>query len=45
MTGDTRYRASDDHVMKQFVEVADGEIMGGKHFPVVWEKAGAFKVS
>ena len=45
MTGDTRYRASGEHVMKQFVEVADGEIMRGKHFPVVREKARAVKVS
>jgi ectoine hydroxylase-related dioxygenase (phytanoyl-CoA dioxygenase family) len=36
MTQDTRYVASGEHVMKQFVEVADGEIMQGKHFPVVY---------
>jgi hypothetical protein len=31
--------------MKQYVDDADGEIMRGKHFPVVWEKAGAARVS
>jgi ectoine hydroxylase-related dioxygenase (phytanoyl-CoA dioxygenase family) len=36
MTQDTRYVASGEHVMKQFVEVTDGEIMQGKHFPVVY---------
>jgi hypothetical protein len=41
MTQETRYVASGDHPMKQFVEVADGEIMRGEHFPVVWEKTPA----
>jgi ectoine hydroxylase-related dioxygenase (phytanoyl-CoA dioxygenase family) len=39
MTDETRYVASGDHVMKQFVEVADGAIMQGAHFPLVWERA------
>lgn len=39
MSGDTRYVASGDHVMKQFVEVADGEKMQGKAFPLVYPVA------
>ena len=37
MTGETRYDASGDHPMKEFVEVADGDLMSaaGAHFPVV----------
>ena len=38
MTQDTRFVASGNHVMKPFVEVANGEVMHGDHFPVVWEK-------
>ena len=38
MGDDTRYLASGGHVMKQFVEVKDGEIMQGKHFPVVYRE-------
>ena len=38
MPGETRYVASGNHVMKQFVEVADGERMSGKHFPKVWPR-------
>jgi ectoine hydroxylase-related dioxygenase (phytanoyl-CoA dioxygenase family) len=38
MTQDTRYVASGNHPMKQFVEVQDGEVMRGEHFPLVWEK-------
>lgn len=37
MTNETRYVASGDHVMKQFVSLADGEMMQGDHFPVVWQ--------
>ncbi len=37
MTDETRYVASGEHIMKRFVEVADGEVMRGEHFPVVWE--------
>jgi len=36
MTQDTRYVASGDHVMKQFVNVGDGEVMMGDHFPKVY---------
>jgi ectoine hydroxylase-related dioxygenase (phytanoyl-CoA dioxygenase family) len=36
MTGETRYVASGEHVMKQFVEVQDGEKMEGAYFPVVY---------
>jgi phytanoyl-CoA hydroxylase len=39
MTNETRYVASGEHCMKPFVEVADGEVMRGKHFPHVWSKA------
>jgi len=38
MTQETRFVASGDHCMKPFVEVADGEMMQGKHFPLVWSK-------
>ncbi len=38
MTNETRYVASGEHVMKPFVEVADGEVMQGKHFPRVYER-------
>ncbi len=37
MTQDTRYVASGNHCMKPFVQVADGEMMQGDHFPLVWE--------
>jgi phytanoyl-CoA hydroxylase len=36
MTGDTRYVASGNHVMKQYVEVADGEPLQGEAFPRVY---------
>lgn len=36
MTGDTRYVASGDHVMKQFVTVQDGEKMTDAAFPLVY---------
>ena len=36
MGNDTRYVAAGQHVMKQFVEVADGEMLQGKYFPKVW---------
>ncbi len=38
MTDEARFVASGDHVMKQFVEVEDGELMRGEHFPLVWER-------
>ncbi|HVF10765.1 MAG TPA: phytanoyl-CoA dioxygenase family protein [Abditibacteriaceae bacterium] len=36
MTQDTRYVASGEHPMKPFVEVVDGEILQGEHFPLVY---------
>lgn len=36
MTQDTRFVASGEHVMKAFVEVADGEKVSGKAFPQVY---------
>jgi ectoine hydroxylase-related dioxygenase (phytanoyl-CoA dioxygenase family) len=36
MTDETRFVASGQHVMKPFVEVADGEVMQGEHFPQIW---------
>ncbi|HLJ54468.1 MAG TPA: phytanoyl-CoA dioxygenase family protein [Chthonomonadaceae bacterium] len=38
MTQETRYNAAGNHVMKQFVTAADGEILAGEHFPVVWKR-------
>ena len=38
MTGETRYVADGNHIMKPFVEVADGEPMDGPHFPKVWPR-------
>jgi hypothetical protein len=35
MTGDARYVASERHLMKQFIEVADGDVLQGEMFPVV----------
>jgi ectoine hydroxylase-related dioxygenase (phytanoyl-CoA dioxygenase family) len=39
MTEETRYVAGGEHLMKRFVEVADGEVMAGTHFPLVWEES------
>lgn len=36
MTNATRFVASGDHVMKPFVEVGDGDVMAGEHFPLVY---------
>jgi phytanoyl-CoA hydroxylase len=36
MSGDTRYVASGEHVMKQFVEVEDGAPLRGRVFPRVY---------
>lgn len=36
MTHETHFVASGEHVMKPFVEVEDGEVMAGEHFPEVW---------
>jgi ectoine hydroxylase-related dioxygenase (phytanoyl-CoA dioxygenase family) len=36
MTDETRFVASGEHVMKPFVQVKDGEMMAGDHFPLVY---------
>lgn len=38
MTAETRYHAAGEHVLKPFVEVADGEVLRGEKFPLVWTK-------
>jgi ectoine hydroxylase-related dioxygenase (phytanoyl-CoA dioxygenase family) len=38
MLQNTRYVASGEHVMKPFVEVEDGEILKGEHFPLVYQR-------
>ncbi|MBT3601462.1 MAG: phytanoyl-CoA dioxygenase family protein [Candidatus Latescibacteria bacterium] len=38
MTHETRYEASGKHIMQPLVDVADGEILRGEHFPTVWQK-------
>lgn len=37
-TDQTRYLASGTHVMKKFVDVAEGETLRGDAFPLVWSK-------
>lgn len=40
MTGDTRFVAgAGAHIMRQFVTVADGEVLEGEHFPLVYDGA------
>jgi phytanoyl-CoA hydroxylase len=41
MSDETRFVASGQHVMKPFVEVADGEVMRGTTFPLVWQRNGS----
>jgi ectoine hydroxylase-related dioxygenase (phytanoyl-CoA dioxygenase family) len=36
MTEVTRYVGNGGHIMEPFVEVQEGDMMQGKHFPVVW---------
>jgi len=36
MTEQTRYQAAGTHVLKPLVEVPDGALLAGKHFPLVW---------
>jgi hypothetical protein len=36
MTDETKYVAHGNHVMKAFVEVAEGAVLSGAHFPRVW---------
>jgi ectoine hydroxylase-related dioxygenase (phytanoyl-CoA dioxygenase family) len=38
MTDETCYVATGEHPMKQFVQVADGKMLEGEHFPLVWER-------
>lgn len=38
MTQDTVYLASGNHVMKPFVKVADGQVVEGEAFPLVYER-------
>ncbi|MCF7759973.1 MAG: phytanoyl-CoA dioxygenase family protein [Cephaloticoccus sp.] len=38
MTGETRYVATGEHCMKQFVTVEDGALLQGEHFPLVWSR-------
>ena len=38
MTERCRYAASGHHPMKPYIKVADGEMMQGDAFPLVWEK-------
>jgi phytanoyl-CoA hydroxylase len=38
-TDQTRYVGSGAHVMKQFVTVADGDVLTGDAFPLVWSAA------
>lgn len=45
MTQETRYVASGDHVMKPYVEVADGELMRGTSFPLVYERTSVSLLS
>ena len=39
MPGHTRYVASGKHVMSPFIHVADGEVVAGDAFPVVWQQS------
>jgi phytanoyl-CoA hydroxylase len=41
MKAGTRFDASGEHPMKPFIEVADGEILRGKHFPTTWTAKAA----
>ena len=37
MTGETRFVGSGDHLLKPFVTVADGDLLVGDKFPLVWD--------
>lgn len=39
MSGQTRYHAAGSHVMKRLIQVADGEVLSGDTFPLVWSAA------
>lgn len=45
MTEETRYDQSGNHIMKPFVEVAAGEKLEGKHFPLVFSNGRPIKAS
>jgi ectoine hydroxylase-related dioxygenase (phytanoyl-CoA dioxygenase family) len=38
MTEQTRFHAAGEHPMKPFIEIADGDMISGDHFPVVWRR-------
>lgn len=38
MPGHTRYVAAGRHVMQPRITIADGEVLAGEHFPVVWRR-------
>jgi ectoine hydroxylase-related dioxygenase (phytanoyl-CoA dioxygenase family) len=40
MSDQTRYRAAGNHLMKPCVSVADGEVLRGAAFPLVWQATG-----
>ena len=42
MTEETRYNAAGTHLMQKFATVADGQMLEGDHFPLVWSKVKAF---
>ena len=43
MTGETRYDSSGNHTMKPFVEVANGEVLTGEYFPLVWDDGNVMR--
>src|SRR5262249_12597926 len=36
MTGDTRYLGRRGHPMEPYIDVAEGELLTGAHFPMLW---------
>jgi ectoine hydroxylase-related dioxygenase (phytanoyl-CoA dioxygenase family) len=38
LTEQSRYVAGGNHIMRQFVKVADGEVLTGDAFPVIWAR-------
>jgi ectoine hydroxylase-related dioxygenase (phytanoyl-CoA dioxygenase family) len=38
VTDQSRYLADQNHVMKKYVTVADGEVLKGDAFPLVWSR-------
>jgi hypothetical protein len=41
MTEETHFDAKGTHLMKPYVEVADGATMEGRTFPLVWDRGAA----